>query len=126
MAIAAIAFMVRWLKPGAAPPLTADGALDLYRVEFPSDAATVAQISADGGTAVVSAADGVVLGCVTLIGLRWTARRIGPQDLSSVTAKGTQTILRFRDFTWPSLRATWPDAPAARGWARTLRRQKDD
>lgn len=117
VAIALIAGMVRWLRPGTAPPLTSDAALRLFREDFPRVESSAAEMTPDGRAAIVLAPSGAIAGCVALIGLRWTARRIGARDVASASASGARTAVRFNDFTWPSLRLAWRSAAEARDWA---------
>jgi hypothetical protein len=119
-AIAAIAWMVRRLKPGAPPPMTADEGLRLFREDFPRVESTSGAMTPDLKTVLIFAPSGAVVGCVTLVGLRWTTRRIGARDVASATAEGTLVKVGFADFTWPSLSIDWRDAGAARDWAARL------
>lgn len=115
-AIAAIALMVRWLQPGAVPVLTVGEALRRFREDFPNlDGASAVQ-TPDGRTFLLLAASGAVVGCLTLIGLRWTARRIEAHDIAEARIDGTRTILAFDDVTWPTLAIDWRDPVAARDW----------
>jgi hypothetical protein len=116
-AIAIITAMVRALRPGKPPPLSAEGALALFRSEYPASQAANVEATPDGRTYLILSPTGDVAGCVTLVGLRWTARAIGAHDITGIIVDGTQVTLRFRDFTWPSLSVDWRDATAARQWA---------
>ena len=117
VAIGVLAIAVRWLRPGAAPAMTPEAALRLFREDFPRVESTAAEMTPDGRTAIVFAPTGGIAGCVTLIGLRWTARRIGARDVASVSVSGERTVVRFDDFAWPSLNLGWRTAAQARDWA---------
>jgi hypothetical protein len=117
MAIAAIASMVRRLRPGAPPVMAAENALHVFREDFPRVESASAEAAPDGKTFLILAPSGALVGCVTLIGLRWTARRIGARDVASASANGDRTAVTFHDFAWPSLRIDWCDEGAAQDWA---------
>lgn len=125
LAIAALAFMVRRLRPGAPPPMTADIALKTFREDFPNSGAHAAELSADGQTAMISSSDGRLLGFVTLLGLRWTTRLIEPRDIASVATEGARTTVRLNDFTWPSITVRWRDSGQAQHWAARIAAAQD-
>jgi hypothetical protein len=116
-AISGIAWMVRQMRPGAAPPMTADRALALFQAEFPKFCGHLAEMAVDGRAAIIVSDEGNVVGCTTLIGMRWTPHAIGAADVAGVSIEGTKTRLRFRDFAWPELTIAWPDAATAQIWA---------
>jgi hypothetical protein len=115
-AIAALALLVRRLNPGSAPSLTAQDALHRFRDDFPRVESASAAVTPDGRTFLVLAPSGAIVGCVTLVGLRWTTRRIGARDVARASADGPRTLVTFHDFTWPSLKIDWRDPAAARDW----------
>lgn len=115
-AIAALALMVRKMAPGAAPAMTAQDALHMFRADFPNIESGSAEATPDGRTYLVFAPSGSIAGCLTLIGMRWTTRRIGARDVARAWADGTRTVVVFNDFTWPSLRIDWREPAAAQAW----------
>jgi hypothetical protein len=119
-AIAVVTAMVRALRPGKPPPLSAEGALAMFRGEFPVLQTASVEATPDGRTFLILSPTNGIVGCVTLVGLRWTARAIGFHDIVGVFLDGTQVTMRFRDFTWPTLSVDWRNADAARQWASRL------
>lgn len=116
-AIGAIAWMVRWLKPGVAPSITHDQALHLFRDDFPRVESAGAEMAPDGRTVMITAPSGSIVGCVTLVGLRWTTRRIGARDVAAARADGVRTRISFTDFIWPAMIIGCRDENEARDWA---------
>jgi hypothetical protein len=116
-AILALAALVWRLRPGAAAPMTPDGALALFRREFPDTACNSADMAPDGRAALILGPSGNAVGIVCLVGLFWTARQAGGADIARIDVSSNRLSLIFADFTWPSLAVTLRDAAQAQGWA---------
>lgn len=118
VAAALILFFRARAKAGA-PRLTAESALEIFRVRFP-EAQGSATVSADGRVALIGL-DGAGVGLLYPNGRRWNARMLRPGDVAAVRACAPHTLrLKFRDYAWPRTEIGLEDEVERERWTARL------
>jgi hypothetical protein len=115
---AALIIFFRARAKAAPPPLTAESALEIFRVQFPETQGS-ATVSADGRMALVGLDGGV--GLLYPNGRRWNARVLRPGDVADVRACAPHTLrLKFRDYAWPRTEIGLEDEAERERWTARL------